>query len=179
MASANGNEGLTLREAAAALGLSVGTVRAHIRAGRLGAGQEVGKYGPEYRIRPAVLTAFAADRLGLTLDPAALRHSRQGASGVALSDDSRELYERLLTVTEEATRYKALVQVSESTREAAEREYQAQLAELQHERTLAADRAEAAEAEALAAQAKAEEAAAELERLRSRGFFARVFGGNG
>lgn len=179
MASVNGSEGLTLREAAAALGLSVGTVRGHIRAGRLKAGREVGKYGPEYRIRPAVLTAFAAERLGLALDPAALRHGQQGSPRVALSDESRELYERLLAATEEATRYKALAQVSESTREASEREYQAQLAELRQECTLSADRALAAEAEAEAAQAQAAEAAAELERLRSRGFFARLFGGNG
>ena len=45
---------LTLRETAAALGLSVGTVRAHIRAGRLHATQVVAKHGPEYRLRPAV-----------------------------------------------------------------------------------------------------------------------------
>ena len=63
---------LTLRETAAALGLSVGTVRAHVKAGRLAASQAVGKYGPEYRLRPAVVTAFAADRYGLELDAADL-----------------------------------------------------------------------------------------------------------
>jgi len=158
-------EGLTLREAAAALGLSVGTVRGHIRAGRLAAEQQAGKYGPEYRIRPAVLTAFAAERLGLKLDAAALRRPRQGATGQTLSDDSRELYERLLVATEEATRFKALAEVSESARQAAATEYGATVAELTHERDTA--------------RAEAEAHAAELERLRGRGFFARVFGGNG
>ena len=63
---------LTLRETAAALGLSVGTVRAHVKAGRLAASQAVGKYGPEYRLCPAVVAAFAADRYGLELDAADL-----------------------------------------------------------------------------------------------------------
>jgi len=96
---------LTLRETAAALGLSVGTVRGHVRAGRLAATQAVAKHGPEYRLRPAVVAAFAAERLGLELDAAALGKPPPAA---AAGEDVRELYERLLVATEAATRYRAL-----------------------------------------------------------------------
>ena len=172
MAAQRREQDLTLREAAAAVGLSVGTIRAHIRAGRLAAPQVIGKWGPEYRIPPAVLADFARERLGQTLEPATLRRARQGVGAEPMAADVRELYERLLSVTEEATRYKALAEVSESAREAADRDYQAMLAELRYERDAERDKA-------AAEQAKAEEAAAELERLRGRGFFGRVFGGNG
>ncbi len=55
MAAQRREQDLTLREAAAAVGLSVGTIRAHIRAGRLTPPQVTGKWGPEYRIPPAML----------------------------------------------------------------------------------------------------------------------------
>lgn len=143
---------LTLREAAAALGLSVGTVRAHVKAGRLAATQSVGRYGPEFRLRPAVVAAFAAERYGLELDADAL--GKPAETG-APSEDVRELYERLLAATEEATRYKALTAANEE-------HYREEVARLHAERD--------------AAQAKADEAAAELARLKSRGFWARLFG---
>ena len=113
------------------------------------------KYGPQFELRPAVVAAFGAERLGLELDADTLGKGAQGQAGEALAEDVRELYERLLQATEEATRYKAL-NAAESDH------YQGELARLQHERD--------------AAQAKAEEAAAEIARLRGRGFFARVFG---
>jgi hypothetical protein len=75
----------------------------------------------------------------------------------------RELYERLLAATAEATRYRALAEYSESSKAEAERQYQAMLAALQHERD--------------AAQAKADELASELARVKARGFWARLFGG--
>ena len=96
---------LTLRETAAALGLSVGTVRAHVKAGRLAASTVTRKYGPQFVLRPAVVAAFGAERYGLELDAAALS---KGPAGVGMGEDTRELYERLLRATEEATRYKAL-----------------------------------------------------------------------
>lgn len=96
---------LTLRETAAALGLSVGTIRGHIRGGRLAATQVVAKHGPEYRLKPAVVAAFGAERLGLELDADALG---KPAPPVTAGEDVRELYERLLRATEEAARYKAL-----------------------------------------------------------------------
>jgi len=115
---------LTLRETAAALGLSVGTVRAHVKAGRLAASQAVGRFGPEYRIRPAVVAAFAAERYGLELDVADLS---KGPAGVGMDDDTRALYERLLVATEENARYKAL-------NAAADEHYRDELARLQAER---------------------------------------------
>jgi hypothetical protein len=112
---------LTLREAAAALGLSVGTVRAHVKGGRLVATQAVGKYGAEYRLRPAVVIAFAAERYGREVDADAL------GKPAGMDADMRELYERLLAASEEATRYKAL--------NAADAEhYGAELARVQAER---------------------------------------------
>lgn len=45
--------------------------------------------------------------------------------------DTSDLYERLLKATEEATRYKVLCEVSESTRHETEEHYQAEIAELQ------------------------------------------------
>jgi hypothetical protein len=147
---------LTLREAAAALGVSIGTMRGHIRAGRLMATKSAGKYGEQYVLRPAVVAAFGAERYGFEIDVDALGKPQQGSAGEPLGDDVRELYERLLTATEEATRYKALSG-------AADDHYREELARLQHERDTA--------------QAKAEETAAELARLKSRGFWARLFGG--
>lgn len=99
---------LTLREAAAALGLSVGTVRQHVKAGHLMATKRAGKYGDEFRLRPAVVVAYAAEHLGLELDADALGKPAQGPAGGPLGEDMRALYERLLQATEEATRYKAL-----------------------------------------------------------------------
>jgi hypothetical protein len=81
----------------------------------------------------------------------------------------RELYERLLAATAEATRYKALAEYSESSKAEAERQYQAMIAALQHER-------DAAQEAAAAERAKAEELAAELARLRGRGLWGRLFG---
>ncbi len=49
---------LTLAEAAAAVGLSVKTLRRHIGRGRLRAERVRGKYGEEYRIDPAALAAL-------------------------------------------------------------------------------------------------------------------------
>ncbi len=166
---------LTLREAAAALGLSVGTVRAHVKAGRLPASQAVGRFGPEYRLRPAVVAAFGAERLGLELDADALG-KRPPAAGDPVGEDVRDLYERLLAATEEATRYKALNAASEA-------HYRDDVARLQHERDAAQDRAAAAEAQAaadLAALAAERDAAqADADRLRSRSWWARTFGGRG
>lgn len=144
---------LTLRQAAAALGVTVGTVRQHVKAGRLGASTVVGKYGPEFRIRPAILAAFGRDRYGLELDAEELARPPQGELGQPLAEQTRELYERLLQATEEATRYRAL-NAAESDH------FREEVARLQAERD--------------AAKAQAEEAAAELERIRARGFFRRL-----
>ena len=49
---------------------------------------------------------------------------------------SAELYERIITLTAESTRYKTLAEVSESTLRETEEHYKATIAELQHERTI-------------------------------------------
>jgi excisionase family DNA binding protein len=125
--------GLRLSEAAALLELSPSTLRRYVKAGKLKASQSPGKYGSEYRIRPAILQAFALETLNLNF-------SLEDLEGVkALSHTQAtppppvaytELYERLIDLTAEATRYKALSEVSESTLRAQEEEYKAQIAEL-------------------------------------------------
>ena len=72
---------LTLREAAKALGLSVSTVRTYVKAGKLQASTVAGKYGPEYRFRPAVVAAYAREYLGLELDADALAKAAKGQAG--------------------------------------------------------------------------------------------------
>jgi hypothetical protein len=147
-------------------------VRNHLRAGNLKATKRPGKFGPEWHFKPAVLAAFAAERYGREVDFSQVAPQGQGgrppqaaAGPESLPEDVRELYERLVTVTEEAARYRAIAEVSESTKAEAERQYQGMIAELQQERD--------------AALAKAAETAADLERLRSRGFWSRLFGGAG
>ena len=165
MATRNGD--LTLREAAEALGLSMGTVRSYVKKDKLKASQRRGRFGDEYRIRPAVLSAFAAER-GLELDTEALGQDTTATPVEPSGDmpaDVRELYERLLSATEEATRYKSLCEVSESTKAEADQEHQAAIAELRHERD--------------DARAEAEYVAQELTKLKSRGFWGRLFGSAG
>lgn len=62
---------LRLPEAAAAVGLSVSTLRRHIRSGRLRAERVRGKYGPEYRITYAALAALGLPVRRLPPRPAA------------------------------------------------------------------------------------------------------------
>ncbi|HEX7126912.1 MAG TPA: hypothetical protein VF406_14230 [Thermodesulfobacteriota bacterium] len=57
---------LTLHDAAAAVGLSVPTLRRHIRSGRLRAERIRGKYGPEYRVDARALAVLG---LPVTLPP--------------------------------------------------------------------------------------------------------------
>lgn len=166
-------DSLSLRDAAAALGLSMATVRSYVKAGRLKATKERGKFGAEYRIRPAVLSAFAAEALGLEVDLDALR-APQGSPGqttgspAEASEDVVALYERLVTATEEAARFKAIAEISESTKREAEEAYQAMLAAVRAER-------DTAQAKADAAAQEAAEAAAELAKLRSRGWWSRLW----
>ena len=52
-------------------------------------------------------------------------------SGQRTDSPPGDLYERIVSLTAEATRYKVLAEVSESTRRGAEADYKAQIAELQ------------------------------------------------
>jgi hypothetical protein len=160
---AGGPAGLTLRGVAAALGLSVGVVRGHVRADRLAASQIQGKRGSEYRVCPAVVTAFAAERP--QLEPAARGNGSQELAGASepsepstpsTPDDVRELQERLQEVTDEVARCKALGA-------AAAEHYRDELTRLQNERD--------------AALVQANAVTAELEHLGRRGLLSRLLGG--
>ena len=157
--------------AARLLGVSPQAVRTHLRAGSLKASKRQGTFGETWYFRPAVLRAFAVEHYGRETPEEGLAPSTPAPTPQPLQgEDVRELYERIVALTEEATRYKTIAETSESTKAAAERDYQAMLAELAQER-------DAAQVKADEAQTKAEEAAAELARLRARGFWGRLFGG--
>ena len=66
-------------------------------------------------------------------------------SGQRTDSPPGDLYERIVSLTEEATRFRTLCEVSESTRHESEEHYRAQIAELQQEK--AALEARLAEAE--------------------------------
>jgi excisionase family DNA binding protein len=153
---------LRLAEAATLLDLSRSTLRHHVKAGTLKATRAPGKYGEEYRIRPAVLKVFALETFGISLEDSDFEAlpmaegvttiSKPSAIVSPLAESERGLYERLIAATEEATRYKALCEVSESTRrEAAEAEaqYKDQIAELLQEKVALQERLEALEARGL------------------------------
>jgi len=142
-------KGLRLSEAAALLELSPSTLRRYVKAGKLKASLSSGKYGNEYRIRPAVLKAFALESLKRDLsdeeveEVEALSHTQATPPPpVAYT----ELYERLIELTAEATRYKALSEVSESTLRSAEESYKTQIAELLMEKKQLEERIQTLEA---------------------------------
>lgn len=159
---------LSLAAAAKASGISQVTLRKHLKAGRLPATKAgSGPHGATWAIDPAELAAFVGARYGTPIDlkglpadtPQALPRDRVN------TETATDLRRRLDETLEELGRYKALAAAAQDTNERVEAGLKERLAELQHERD--------------AAQAKAEEAAAELARLRSRGFWARLFGGAG
>jgi hypothetical protein len=141
--------GLRLSEAATLLELSPSTLRRYVKSGKLKASQAHGKYGAEYRIRPAVLKAFALETLHLDLRDEelegveALSHSRATPPPLA---GYTELYERLIELTAEASRLKALSEVSESTLRAQEEDYKKQIGELLMEKKALEERIQNLEA---------------------------------
>ena len=142
--------GLTLRGVASSLGLSVGVVRSHVKAGRLAASRAAGAHGPEYRVCPAVMTAFAAERPELGAAPGNDLH----VPTTVADPEIHELRLRLQVALDEAERCKSL--------SAAQAEHhRVEVARLQQERD--------------AALLRANQAAAELEHLRRRGFLGRLF----
>lgn len=139
-------EGLRLTEAAALLDVSASTLRRYVKDGRLKASLVKSKYGTEYRILPAVLKVFAHDLFSINLSEGDLEGVKASkAPPEASSVDSPDvgtvaLFERLLVLKDEAAdyraqaeRYRALSEVSDSTRHESEVHYKAQIAELQSE----------------------------------------------
>jgi predicted ArsR family transcriptional regulator len=134
--------------AAKILGVSQQAVRSHLRAGTLKATKRQAKFGPTWCFRVAVLRAFAAERYGREVPDEALAVPTPAQVSPQAAEGLTELYERIVALTAEATRYRTIAEVSESTLAAAEHDYQAQIAELTQE----------------------------LERLRGRGFWRRMRG---
>jgi hypothetical protein len=133
----HGRDSITLSEAAALLERNPTTLRRYVKAGKLKATRAPGKYGEEYRIKPTVLKVFALETFSIVLEDADLDAALSTAEGVRtlskssplgapVSEQERDLWERLLTATEEATRYKAICETSENT-------YKAQIAALEAE----------------------------------------------
>lgn len=159
---------LSLAVASAVSGVSVPTLRKHLNAGALpGAKVEGGPHGVAWAIDPAALAAFVGERYGRPIDLAGLPATPPASAPrkQAETESAAELRARLEATLVELGRYRALAESSDAADARVENILSARIAELTAERDTA--------------QAKAEEAAAELERVRARGFFARLFGGSG
>jgi len=159
---------INLADAAKLLRVNRQTVRNLLHAGQIKGVKTDGKFGPQWMFDLNEIKRIARQRYKRTITPeeiTAVLEPPEPEPTAEIPDSVRQLYERLLTLTEETTRYKALAEISESTRAEQEKHYQDELARLRYE--------------AQAAQEKAAELAAEVERLKSRGFWARLFGGAG
>jgi hypothetical protein len=158
---------LSLTGAARLAGVSQPTLRKHLKAGRLEATKDPGTYGDTWAIAPDVLAAFVAAQYGRAVDlsdlPPQAPELRTPQDPETHESDA-ELRRRLDETLVELGKYKALCEASDAADKRVEAIMGARIAELQQDLG--------------AAQTKADEAAAELARLRRRGFFARVFGGN-
>lgn len=152
---------LSLATASRLSGVSQPTIRKHIAAGHLEAQKEPGKFGDTWRIEPAILAEFVQRQYGrtitlshLTPNPVPGPPPETGSTRESAAELRRMLDEKL----EELGRYKALVEASEAADRRVEDLLNARIAELQHERDVAQ---------------------AEVLRLKSRGWWARTFGGRG
>ncbi len=159
---------LSLAAASTVSGVSVPTLRKHLNTGALpGSKVEGGPHGVAWAIDPAALAAFVGERYGRPIDLAGLPSAPPASvpRKQAETESAAELRVRLEETLLELGRYRALAEASADADTRVEQILSTRIAELQAERD--------------AAQAKADEAAAALERVRARGFFARVFGGSG
>lgn len=157
---------LSLAAASAACGVSQVTLRKHLAAGRVpGVKVDGGRHGATWQIDPADLAAFVGSRYGRPIDLAGLPAAAPQSSPRKQADTESmaELRGRLEATLIELGKYKALTEASEAADTRVESILTARIAELQRERDTA--------------KREAEEAAAEFERLRSRGFWGRLFGG--
>ena len=149
---------LSLAAASAACGVSQVTLRKHLVAGRLpGVKIDGGRHGATWRIDPAELAAFVGERYGRPIDLAGLPAAAPQSSPRKQADTESmaELRGRLEATLMELGKYRALTEASEAADTRVENILNARIAELQHER---------------------DEAAGELARLKSRGFWRRLFG---
>lgn len=120
------------------------------------------------RIQRGKLEAYKEDGRWLVLVDTADRPDGQSSPvqghvlDVSRSSSTVDLYERLLQVTEEATRYRVLSEVTESSRQQAEEDYRRQIAELMAEKRQLEEQVHSAEEQ--------------LQAEQSRGFWSRLFG---
>jgi DNA-binding transcriptional MerR regulator len=165
MPSKGDGDRLSLREAADTMNVTPGTIRSYIRAGKLKAVQVPSKYGPAYEIRGSVLKAFAATK-GMEIDVEKAQETSPGQTmGAPVSAEVAELQHRLDVALAEVNTFKALTEKAGEASAHVEELLKERIAELRNDLD--------------AAQTKADEAAAELAKVRSRGWWARTFGGAG
>ncbi len=107
--------------------------------------------------------AFVARQYDRNRDRTIVAQEPAGEPAPKNSDSAAELHQRLEATLLELGKYKALVEASEAAQKRVEAIMAERIAELQRDLSTA--------------QAKAEEASAELARLRTRGFWGRVFEG--
>jgi len=142
----NGRTVLELRTAARYYGISPEALRKRIQRGKAEGYKEDGRW---------LVVVDTADR------------TDRKSPGQRVDKSTADLYERLLALTAETTRYKTLAEVSESTLREAEQHYKEQIAELQAEKA-------ALEARLAEVERPPEEPAEERP-----GFWRRVFRGEG
>jgi len=150
---------LNLRQAAKLAKVSEVTLRKHLQNGAIQAAREQGKYGPTWVIEYDALAEFVKAHYGRRLSLRDVSGETAQAQG---TDTVRALREQLDATLVDLGRYRQLAESTESTAAEVERILKERIAELQQERD--------------AAREKAEEAAAERARLKSRGFWSRLFG---
>lgn len=151
---------VTLAAAKAWSGLTAVTLRKYIAEGRIEATRSRGRHGDAWAIDAASLAAFVLEQYGRGLPPTPshpVTPGHENASDPVTKDD---LYARIVELTEEVGRYKALHAAAETTNERVEAGLRTTIVELRAERD--------------AAKTDAEAKAAELTRLQARGFWARL-----
>jgi len=156
MAKPRDTDTLSLGSAARQVGLSVVTLRKYVTSGELPATKTQGRHGNTWAIARVDLEAFTRKRFpgrDLVADP-----DNRERPDPDNRESAVELRRRLDDTLVELGRYRALTEKAESASADVERLLKERIAELQAERDVARD---------------------ELQRLRGRGFWGRLFGGSG
>lgn len=145
---------LSLSAAARIAGVSVVTLRKHLNSGVLKAKKATGPHGDTWQIAPDALAAFVADRYGREID-VPLSFGPDGSLTGIHTDTPAALRRQLDDALLELGKYRALTAKAESANADVERLLKERIAEVQAER---------------------DAARAEADRLKTRGFWGRVFG---
>ena len=151
---------LNMRQASKLAKISEVTLRKHLKTGHLKGTKVEGTYGKTWEIEYEALSEFVQAQYGRRLS---LRHQSTEAAESQGGETLRQLRTQLDATLVELGRYRQIAASTETTAAEVERILKERIAEVQAERD--------------AAKAQSEEVAAELLRLKSRGFWGRVFGG--